>query len=164
MHHGAIVKGMRRIIVETDEGTRHEYSVPRSVHVVPRRWLRHSAFSSRHEATSAEIREAVGVSSSTSRPIKNKNGDLVASNRNGKGLGRSQKRGRGGRRPWAASVMPERLSPRSDPDNKGTEQHGAVVKGMRRISSRRMTDRALRLQSDPRNTTKIPDTKKAPTM
>src|SRR5688572_21427920 len=24
---------MRRIIVETDEGTRHEYSVPRSVHV-----------------------------------------------------------------------------------------------------------------------------------
>jgi DNA-directed RNA polymerase subunit beta' len=33
VHHGAIVKGMRRIIVETDEGTRHEYSVPRSVHV-----------------------------------------------------------------------------------------------------------------------------------
>ena len=28
VHHGAIVKGMRRIIVETDEGTRHEYSVP----------------------------------------------------------------------------------------------------------------------------------------
>jgi hypothetical protein len=24
VHHGAIVKGMRRIIVETDEGTRHE--------------------------------------------------------------------------------------------------------------------------------------------
>jgi len=33
VHHGAIVKGMRRIIVERDEGTRHEYSVPRSVHV-----------------------------------------------------------------------------------------------------------------------------------
>jgi DNA-directed RNA polymerase subunit beta' len=33
VHHGAIVKGMRRIIIETDEGTRHEYSVPRSVHV-----------------------------------------------------------------------------------------------------------------------------------
>jgi len=33
IHHGAVVKGMRRIIVETDEGTRHEYSVPRSVHV-----------------------------------------------------------------------------------------------------------------------------------
>src|SRR5688572_30089908 len=33
VHHGAIVKGLRRIIVETDEGTRHEYSVPRSVHV-----------------------------------------------------------------------------------------------------------------------------------
>jgi DNA-directed RNA polymerase subunit beta' len=33
VHHGPIVKGMRRVIVETDEGTRHEYSVPRSVHV-----------------------------------------------------------------------------------------------------------------------------------
>ena len=33
MHHGATVKGLRRIIVETDEGTRHEYSVPRFVHV-----------------------------------------------------------------------------------------------------------------------------------
>lgn len=33
VHHGPVVKGMRRIIVETDEGTRHEYSVPRSVHV-----------------------------------------------------------------------------------------------------------------------------------
>ena len=33
IHHGAIVKGMRRVIVETDEGTRHEYSVPRSTHV-----------------------------------------------------------------------------------------------------------------------------------
>jgi DNA-directed RNA polymerase subunit beta' len=28
-----VVKGMRRIIIETDEGTRHEYSVLRSVHV-----------------------------------------------------------------------------------------------------------------------------------
>ncbi|HEY2828965.1 MAG TPA: DNA-directed RNA polymerase subunit beta', partial [Thermoanaerobaculia bacterium] len=26
VHHGPVVKGMRRIIVETDEGTRHEYS------------------------------------------------------------------------------------------------------------------------------------------
>ncbi|HYM61446.1 MAG TPA: DNA-directed RNA polymerase subunit beta' [Thermoanaerobaculia bacterium] len=33
VHHGPIVKGLRRIIVETEEGTRHEYSVPRSVHV-----------------------------------------------------------------------------------------------------------------------------------
>ncbi|MCU1245960.1 MAG: rpoC, partial [Acidobacteria bacterium] len=33
VHHGPVVKGMRRIIIETDEGTRHEYSVPRSVHV-----------------------------------------------------------------------------------------------------------------------------------
>jgi DNA-directed RNA polymerase subunit beta' len=33
IHHGPVVKGMRRVIVETDEGTRHEYSVPRSVHV-----------------------------------------------------------------------------------------------------------------------------------
>ena len=33
MHHGPVVKGMRRIIIEMDEGTRHEYSVPRSVHV-----------------------------------------------------------------------------------------------------------------------------------
>ena len=33
MHHGPVVKGMRRVIIETDEGTRHEYSVPRSVHV-----------------------------------------------------------------------------------------------------------------------------------
>jgi DNA-directed RNA polymerase subunit beta' len=33
VHHGPVVKGMRRVIVETDEGTRHEYSVPRSVHV-----------------------------------------------------------------------------------------------------------------------------------
>jgi DNA-directed RNA polymerase subunit beta' len=33
VHHGPVVKGMRRIITETDEGTRHEYSVPRSVHV-----------------------------------------------------------------------------------------------------------------------------------
>src|SRR5204862_6370507 len=31
--HGAIVKRMGRIIVEPDEGPRHEYSVPRSVHV-----------------------------------------------------------------------------------------------------------------------------------
>jgi RNA polymerase Rpb1, domain 5 len=28
-----VIKGMRRVIIETDEGTRHEYSVPRSVHV-----------------------------------------------------------------------------------------------------------------------------------
>ena len=33
VHHGSIVKGMRKVIVETDEGTRHEYSVPRSTHV-----------------------------------------------------------------------------------------------------------------------------------
>ena len=33
VHYGPVVKGMRRIIIETDEGTRHEYSVPRSVHV-----------------------------------------------------------------------------------------------------------------------------------
>ena len=33
IHHGPVVKGMRRVIVETAEGTRHEYSVPRSVHV-----------------------------------------------------------------------------------------------------------------------------------
>jgi DNA-directed RNA polymerase subunit beta' len=33
IHHGSVVKGMRRVIVETDEGTRHEYSVPRSTHV-----------------------------------------------------------------------------------------------------------------------------------
>src|SRR5437868_4902401 len=33
VHHGPVVKGMRRIIIETEEGTRHEYSVPRSVHV-----------------------------------------------------------------------------------------------------------------------------------
>ena len=33
IHHGPVVKGMRRVIVETEEGTRHEYSVPRSVHV-----------------------------------------------------------------------------------------------------------------------------------
>ena len=33
VHHGPVVKGMRRIIIETDEGTRHEYGVPRSVHV-----------------------------------------------------------------------------------------------------------------------------------
>src|SRR5437868_8330847 len=33
VHHGPVVKGMRRVIVETEEGTRHEYSVPRSVHV-----------------------------------------------------------------------------------------------------------------------------------
>ena len=33
VHHGPVVKGMRRIIIETDEGTRHEHSVPRSVHV-----------------------------------------------------------------------------------------------------------------------------------
>ncbi|HVT43953.1 MAG TPA: DNA-directed RNA polymerase subunit beta' [Thermoanaerobaculia bacterium] len=33
VHHGAIVKGMRKIHVETDEGTRHEYSVPRNTHV-----------------------------------------------------------------------------------------------------------------------------------
>ncbi len=33
VHHGPVVKGLRRVIVETDEGTRHEYSVPRSVHV-----------------------------------------------------------------------------------------------------------------------------------
>ena len=33
VHHGPVVKGMRRVIIETDEGTRHEYCVPRSVHV-----------------------------------------------------------------------------------------------------------------------------------
>ena len=33
VHHGPVVKGMRRVIVETEEGTRHEYLVPRSVHV-----------------------------------------------------------------------------------------------------------------------------------
>jgi DNA-directed RNA polymerase subunit beta' len=33
VHHGPVVKGMRRVIIETEEGTRHEYSVPRSVHV-----------------------------------------------------------------------------------------------------------------------------------
>src|SRR6476659_10006562 len=33
VHHGPVVKGLRRVIIETDEGTRHEYSVPRSVHV-----------------------------------------------------------------------------------------------------------------------------------
>ena len=33
VQHGPVVKGMRRVIVETDEGTRHEYSVPRSVHM-----------------------------------------------------------------------------------------------------------------------------------
>jgi DNA-directed RNA polymerase subunit beta' len=33
VHHGPVVKGMRHVIIETDEGTRHEYSVPRSVHV-----------------------------------------------------------------------------------------------------------------------------------
>jgi DNA-directed RNA polymerase subunit beta' len=33
VHHGPVVKGMRKIVVETDEGTRHEYSVPRHVHV-----------------------------------------------------------------------------------------------------------------------------------
>jgi DNA-directed RNA polymerase subunit beta' len=33
IHHGSVVKGMRKVFVETDEGTRHEYSVPRHVHV-----------------------------------------------------------------------------------------------------------------------------------
>src|SRR5260221_6634987 len=33
VHHGPVVKGMRRIIIETEEGTRHEYSMPRFVHV-----------------------------------------------------------------------------------------------------------------------------------
>ena len=33
VHHGPVVEDMRRITIETDEGTRHEYSVPRSVHV-----------------------------------------------------------------------------------------------------------------------------------
>ncbi|HXI13024.1 MAG TPA: DNA-directed RNA polymerase subunit beta' [Thermoanaerobaculia bacterium] len=33
IHHGTVVKGMRRVIVETDEGSRHEYSVPRHTHV-----------------------------------------------------------------------------------------------------------------------------------
>jgi hypothetical protein len=31
VHHGPVVKGMRRVIVETDEGTRHEYSVLRGL-------------------------------------------------------------------------------------------------------------------------------------
>ncbi|HVR43352.1 MAG TPA: DNA-directed RNA polymerase subunit beta' [Thermoanaerobaculia bacterium] len=33
VHHGPVVKGMRKIVVETDEGARYEYSVPRSTHV-----------------------------------------------------------------------------------------------------------------------------------
>ena len=33
IHHGPVVKGMRKIIVETDEGGRYEYSVPRYTHV-----------------------------------------------------------------------------------------------------------------------------------
>jgi DNA-directed RNA polymerase subunit beta' len=33
VHHGPVVKGMRKIIVETDQGSRHEYSVPRHTHV-----------------------------------------------------------------------------------------------------------------------------------
>ncbi|HUP65605.1 MAG TPA: DNA-directed RNA polymerase subunit beta', partial [Thermoanaerobaculia bacterium] len=33
VHHGPVVKGMRKIIIETDEGARYEYSVPRSTHV-----------------------------------------------------------------------------------------------------------------------------------
>jgi len=33
VHHGPVVKGMRKVIIETDEGTRHEYSVPRYTHV-----------------------------------------------------------------------------------------------------------------------------------
>jgi DNA-directed RNA polymerase subunit beta' len=33
IHHGPVVKGMRKIIVETDEGQRYEYSVPRYTHV-----------------------------------------------------------------------------------------------------------------------------------
>ncbi len=33
IHHGAVVKGMRKVVVETDEGTRHEYSVPRHTHI-----------------------------------------------------------------------------------------------------------------------------------
>jgi DNA-directed RNA polymerase subunit beta' len=32
-HHGPVVKGMRKIVVETDEGGRYEYSVPRYIHV-----------------------------------------------------------------------------------------------------------------------------------
>ncbi len=33
VHHGLVVKGLRHVIVEAGERTRHEYSVPRSVHV-----------------------------------------------------------------------------------------------------------------------------------
>ncbi|MGH9457122.1 MAG: DNA-directed RNA polymerase subunit beta' [Thermoanaerobaculia bacterium] len=33
VHHGPVVKGMRKIIVETEDGARYEYSVPRSTHV-----------------------------------------------------------------------------------------------------------------------------------
>src|SRR5512141_1501107 len=33
VHHGAVVKGMRKIIIETDESARYEYSVPRHSHV-----------------------------------------------------------------------------------------------------------------------------------
>jgi DNA-directed RNA polymerase subunit beta' len=33
IRHGAVVKGMRRIIVETDEGQAYEYSVPRTTHI-----------------------------------------------------------------------------------------------------------------------------------
>jgi DNA-directed RNA polymerase subunit beta' len=33
VHHGPVVKGMRKIVVETDEGARYEYSVPRYTHV-----------------------------------------------------------------------------------------------------------------------------------
>jgi DNA-directed RNA polymerase subunit beta' len=33
VHHGPVVKGMRKVIIETDEATRHEYSVPRNTHV-----------------------------------------------------------------------------------------------------------------------------------
>ncbi len=33
VHHGPVVKGMRKVIVETDEGERYEYSVPRHAHV-----------------------------------------------------------------------------------------------------------------------------------
>jgi len=33
VHHGSIVKGMRRVIIETEEGSRYEYSVPRNTHV-----------------------------------------------------------------------------------------------------------------------------------
>ncbi|MBW3671841.1 MAG: DNA-directed RNA polymerase subunit beta', partial [Acidobacteria bacterium] len=33
VHHGPVVKGMRKLIVETDNGEKFEYSVPRSSHI-----------------------------------------------------------------------------------------------------------------------------------